>query len=124
MACNSNYVATMDSNCWLSSKNCPHQTMCAHMEEELLRRSRVAANRCLVAKTAYPHIALRDNEYGTMIGNPRNSHDHLKDVTEAEDLLKQHVYMSDRNHQHHCPTANTCSRIAGNAESSLRFCVS
>ena len=29
MACNSNYVATVDINCWLSSKNSPHQTMCA-----------------------------------------------------------------------------------------------
>ena len=34
MACNSNYVATVDSKCWLSSKNSPHQTMCAHMEKE------------------------------------------------------------------------------------------
>ena len=37
------------------------------------------------------NIALVDNEYGTMIGNPRNFHDHLKDVAEADDL-KQHVY--------------------------------
>ena len=27
-----------------------------------------------------------------MIGNPRNSHDHMKDVAEADDLLKQHIY--------------------------------
>ena len=27
MACNSNYVATVDSNCWLSSKNSPRRTM-------------------------------------------------------------------------------------------------
>ena len=40
MACNSNYVATVDSNCWLSSDNSPHQTMCAHMEEELYFRGR------------------------------------------------------------------------------------
>ena len=32
MAFNSNYVTTVDSNCGLSSKNSPHQTMCAHME--------------------------------------------------------------------------------------------
>ena len=40
MACNSNNVATVDSNC-------PHQTMCAHigLEEELLRR--VAADASL-----------------------------------------------------------------------------
>ena len=38
MACNSNCVATVDSNCWLSSKNSPNQTMCVHMGEELLRR--------------------------------------------------------------------------------------
>ena len=50
MSCNSNYVATVDSNCWLSSKNSPNQRMCAHMEEELLRRSRIAANRLFVAK--------------------------------------------------------------------------
>ena len=56
MACNSNYVATVDSNCWLSSENSPHQTMCAHMEEELLRR--IAANRRIVAK-----IAQRDAHY-------------------------------------------------------------
>ena len=37
------------------------------------------------------HIALGDNVYGTMIGNPRNSHDRLKDVAEADDLPKQHV---------------------------------
>ena len=42
-------------------------------------------------------------KYGTMIRNSRNVRDHLKDVAEADDL-KQHVYMSDRNHQHHCPT--------------------
>ena len=52
MACNSNYVATVDSNCWLSSENSPHQTMYAHMEEELLWRSRIAANRRFVAKIA------------------------------------------------------------------------
>ena len=34
------------------------------------------------------HIALGDNAYGTMIGNLRNFHDHLKDVAEADDLLK------------------------------------
>ena len=50
MACNSNYVATV--YCWLSSKNSPHQTMCAHMEEEILRRSSIAANRRVVAKIA------------------------------------------------------------------------
>ena len=50
MACNSKYVATVDSNCWLSSKNSPHQTMCAHVDEELLRR--IAANRRFVAKIA------------------------------------------------------------------------
>ena len=50
MACNSNDVATVDSSCWLSSKNSHHQTMCAHMEEELLRR--IAANRRFVAKLA------------------------------------------------------------------------
>ena len=50
-ACNSNYVATVDSNCWLSSKNVsPHQTMCAHIEEDLLRR--IAANRRFVANIA------------------------------------------------------------------------
>ena len=38
------------------------------------------------------HVALGDNEQGTMIGYPRNVHDHLKDVAEADDLLKQHVY--------------------------------
>ena len=27
-----------------------------------------------------------------MIGNPRNFHAHRKDVAEADDLLKQHVY--------------------------------
>ena len=37
-------------------------------------------------------IALGDNEHGTMIVNPRNVHDHLKDVAEADDLLKHHVY--------------------------------
>ena len=51
MACNSSYVATVDNNCWLSSENSPLQTMCAHMEEELLRRSRIAANRCFVRPT-------------------------------------------------------------------------
>ena len=30
-------------------------------------------------------------KYGTMIGNPRNVHDHLKDVAKADDLLKQHI---------------------------------
>ena len=50
MACNSNYVTTVDSNCWLSLKNSPHQTMCANMEEELLRR--IAANRRFIAKIA------------------------------------------------------------------------
>ena len=50
MTCNSNYVDTVDSNCWLSLKNSPHQTMCAHMVEELLRR--IAANRLFVAKIA------------------------------------------------------------------------
>ena len=50
MARNSNYSTTVDSNRWLSSKKSPHQTMCAHMEEELLRR--IAANRCIVAKIA------------------------------------------------------------------------
>ena len=70
-------------------------------------------------------------EYGTMIGNPRNVHDHPKDVAEADDLLKQHVYV---------PLKEICRieivniivqqqllalyRIAGNAESSLRFCYS
>ena len=63
--------------------------MCAHMEEELLRR--IAANRLFVAKKhSGIHIALGDNVYGTMIVNPRNDHDHLKDVAEADDLLKQH----------------------------------
>ena len=38
------------------------------------------------------HTALGDNEYCTMIGNPRTVHDHLKDVAEADDVLKQHVY--------------------------------
>ena len=42
------------------------------------------------------HIALGDNGHGTMIGNPRNVHGHnlfiMKDVAEADDLLKQHVY--------------------------------
>ena len=38
------------------------------------------------------HIALGVNEYGTMIGNPRNLHDHLRDLAEADALLKQHVY--------------------------------
>ena len=52
MTCNSNYVATVDNSCWLSSKNSAHQTKCAHMEEELLRRSRFVANRCFVAKIA------------------------------------------------------------------------
>ena len=47
MTCNSNYVAIVDSNCWLSSKNSPHQKMFAHIEEELLRR--IAANRRFVA---------------------------------------------------------------------------
>ena len=50
MACNSNYVAIVDSNCWLSSKNSPHQKMFAHIEEELLRR--IAANRRFVANIA------------------------------------------------------------------------
>ena len=50
MACNSNYVTTVYSNCWLSSKNSPRQTMCVHMEEELVRR--IAANRHFVAKIA------------------------------------------------------------------------
>ena len=35
-------------------------------------------------------------EYGTMIGNPRNVHDHPKDVAEADDFLKQHVYFPSR----------------------------
>ena len=48
MACNSNYVTTVDSSCWLSSKNSPHQTMGAHVEEELLRR--IADDRRIVAK--------------------------------------------------------------------------
>ena len=52
MACDSNYFATVDSNCWLSSKNSPHQTMCSHMKEELLRRSRITANRRFIAKLA------------------------------------------------------------------------
>ena len=39
-------------------------------------------------------------------------------------IFSNRMYMSDQNHQHHCPTANACSRIAGNAETSLRFCVS
>ena len=38
------------------------------------------------------HIALGDNEHGTIIGNPRNVHAHRKDVAEADDLLKHHVY--------------------------------
>ena len=51
MACNSNNcVATVDSNCWLSSKNSPHQTMCAHMEEDLLRR--IVANILFIAQIA------------------------------------------------------------------------
>ena len=37
------------------------------------------------------HIVLGDNEYGSMIGNTINFHDHLNDVAEADDLLKQHV---------------------------------
>ena len=49
MACNSNYV-TVDSVGWLSSKNSPHETMGAHMEEKLLRM--IAANRRFVAKIA------------------------------------------------------------------------
>ena len=50
MAYNSNYVAAVDSNCWLSSENSPYQTMCAHVEEELLQM--IAANRNFVAKIA------------------------------------------------------------------------
>ena len=38
------------------------------------------------------HTALGGNVYGTMLGNPRHFHDHLKDVAEADDLLKQYVY--------------------------------
>ena len=56
MACNSNNFSLLlwivGPNCWLSSKNSPHQTMCAHMEEELLRRSRIVANRSFVARIA------------------------------------------------------------------------
>ena len=51
MACNLNYVTTVDSNCWLSSKNSPHQTVCAMAMEEELRR-RIAANGRFVAKIA------------------------------------------------------------------------
>ena len=50
MVCNSNYGGTVDSNSWLSSNNSHHQMMCAHIEEELLRR--IAANRSFVAKIA------------------------------------------------------------------------
>ena len=38
------------------------------------------------------HIALGANEYGTMIGNPIYLHDHVRDLAEVDDLLKQHVY--------------------------------
>ena len=60
-----------------------------------------------------------------MIGNPRDFHGHLKDVAEADDLLKQRVIfplgdMSDRNPRHHCPTANACY----SALQEMRFCVS
>ena len=50
MACNSNYVATMDRNCWLSSKNSPSSDdVCSHGGGILMR---IAANRRLVAKIA------------------------------------------------------------------------
>ena len=42
------------------------------------------ANRRFVAKIEQC-IALGDNEYGAMIGNPRNGHGHLKDVAEVDD---------------------------------------
>ena len=37
-------------------------------------------------------IALRDNKYIIMFGNPKNVLDHLEGCSKSDDLLKPHVY--------------------------------
>ena len=55
-------------------------------------------------------IALRQNKYAIMFGNPKNVLDHLEGCSKSDDLLKQHVYFP------YWPTANTSHLIAGNAD--------